>query len=450
MLALVGVALAAVVLVGAGVLFFTQIGARASARSRVLDQLEVLAELTDNANSDGTIDRVQPAIGRLGEAFDASDADIVVVTDRGRVVTTTPDRRKQINLSPLEVDALDDGPVLIDGRGEVIGLTRITARIGRGPLADQPLAILVSREVVSVSSSARWWFLASAAGVLLLSLAVARWLADRFTRPLLQIEMATARIAAGDLQTRVEVDGDDELAALGNAVNRMATDLGRSRAVEQEFLMSVSHDLRTPLTAINGYAEALTDGAVDDPVAAGTVIAANAQRLSRLVGDLLDLARLNARQFRLEPQLIDLTELAAIVVEDHSPRATGLGVALEASGNVRAPVMADPDRVAQVVGNLIDNALKFADSRIEVRVEVGDHEALLSVIDDGPGIPQQDVPFVFERLYVTRLKPLRAENSSGLGLAIVKELAGAMGGTVSAESHNGLGTTMRVRLPLAH
>ncbi|MDA3041406.1 MAG: HAMP domain-containing sensor histidine kinase, partial [Actinomycetota bacterium] len=235
-------------------------------------------------------------------------------------------------------------------------------------------------------------------------------------------------------------------------------------AGEQEFLMSVSHDLRTPLTAISGYAEALTDGAVDDPSAAGAVIAGNAQRLSRLVGDLLDLARLNARQFRLEPRLVNAADIARNVVDDHLPRAQSYGVGLVADGVDTAAVIADPDRLAQVVGNLIDNALKFAASAVEVRVGVGAGsignaagnaarnavaEVTISVTDDGPGIPASDLPFVFERLYVTRLRPTRAENSSGLGLAIVRELVSAIGGRIEVRSQVGeaSGTRMTVHLP---
>ncbi len=451
MLALVGVALAAVVLVGAGVLLLAQFGARQSARDRVLNQLDVLAEFTDTTFSDGSADRFQPTIGRLGDAFEGA-ADLVVVSEDGEVRSSGRDRRASLVLTDAELAELADGPVLVDRPGTVVGLIRVDARAGRGPLADQPLVVLVQREVVGVGAQARAWFLLSAGAVLTLSFAVAGWLAGRFTRPLKEIEEATARIAAGDLETRLEVSGDDELSQLAGAVNRMAADLGRSRAAEQEFLMSVSHDLRTPLTAINGYAEALTDGAVDDPATAGAVIAGNAQRLSRLVGDLLDLARLSARQFRLEPRLVNAADIARNVVDDHLPRAQSYGVDLLAGGIDAAAVVADPDRLAQVVGNLIDNALKFARSKVEILVNRSDEGAAtitISVTDDGPGIPSADLPFVFERLYVTRLRPTRAENSSGLGLAIVRELVVAMGGRIEVRSQEGSGTQMLVHLPAA-
>lgn len=449
MVALVGVALAAVTLVGLGVLLLAQFGARQEARERVLDQLGVLADLADSGGPAGSIDRFGPALGRIGEAFEASDVAYVVIDDDGHVRSARLNGRDHLILSSADLADLESGPIVVDRRGSVVGIARIDVRLQRGALADEPLAVLVQRDVVSVAPEARAWFLLSAGAVVLLSLAVAGWLSSRFTRPLQAIEVATVRIAAGDLDARVEVTGNDELAELGRAVNRMAADLGRSRAAEQEFLMSVSHDLRTPLTAITGYAEALTDGAIDDPAVAGTVIAGNAQRLSRLVCDLLDLARLNTNQFRFEPQLINAAEVASNVVDDHAPRASAYGVALGSLGVEAAPVVADADRLAQAIGNLIDNALKFARTTVDVEVTVASNEVSISVSDDGPGIPPKDVPFVFERLYVTRLRPVRAENSSGLGLAIVKELASAMGGSASVNSEVGVGTTMTLRLPLA-
>lgn len=172
MLALVGVALAAVVLVGAGVLLLAQFGARQSARDRVLNQLEVLAEFTDSTFGDGSADRFQPTIGRLGDAFEGA-ADLVVVSKTGEVQSSGRSRGSSLTLTDAELAELADGPVLLNRPGSVVGLVRVEARAGRGPLADQPLAILVQREVVGVGSQARVWFLLSAAAVLTLSFAVA-------------------------------------------------------------------------------------------------------------------------------------------------------------------------------------------------------------------------------------------------------------------------------------
>ncbi len=285
---------------------------------------------------------------------------------------------------------------------------------------------------------------------------VAAWspamsLSRRLARPLRAATAATTRIAGGDLAARVpEVpdQGGDELGELSRSINAMAGALERSRVLEQQFLLSVSHDLRTPLTSIRGYAEAVADGTAGDGRAAAEIILAEARRLDRLVRDLLDLARLEARQFSLHPTLVDVGALVAGVADGFRPDLDGTGVTLEVdvpSTPVRCD--ADPDRLGQVVGNLTENALKYAFGKVRLVVPDDPDHPTIEVVDDGPGIPEADVSHVFERLYQTRARPRRKETGSGLGLAIVRELVTAMGGTVEISSQEGRGTRMVVRMP---
>ena len=252
---------------------------------------------------------------------------------------------------------------------------------------------------------------------------------------------------------RVDVNGSDEVADLGRSVNRMAEDLERSRQLDQQFLLSVSHDLRTPLTSINGYAEALIDGAMTDSVRAGTIIQNHAGRLNRLVSDLLDLAKLDARQFRVETQPVDGLDVVTRTVDGLMPTAESHGLSLSITGNSGQVINVDPDRLAQVMSNLIENAIKYANNTIAVEVASGQPDGptptftAISVSDDGPGIANQDIPHIFDRLYVTAHQPRREENSSGLGLAIVRDLTHAMGGTVQAAASGSGGTRMTVRFP---
>jgi two-component system sensor histidine kinase BaeS len=227
----------------------------------------------------------------------------------------------------------------------------------------------------------------------------------------------------------------------------MAESLERSRAVEQQFLMSVSHDLRTPLTSIRGYAEAVADGTIADARQAGRVILAESGRLERLVRDLLDLARLQARQFTMQPGRCDLADVAHGVAEGFAPDAADRGLHIVVDAPAPAPVWADPDRLAQMTANLVDNALRYARSMVLVGVRPEPSGAVLVVDDDGPGIAPEDLPHVFERLYVSRRRPARQESGSGLGLAIVRELAEAMGGEVAAETAPTGGARLVVRLP---
>jgi two-component system sensor histidine kinase BaeS len=266
---------------------------------------------------------------------------------------------------------------------------------------------------------------------------VAAALARRFTRPLTAAVATTRRIASGDLDATVPVGHreDPEFAQLAESINIMGANLVRARDQERQFLLSVSHELRTPLTSIRGYADAVLDGTADDPAAAASVISSESRRLERLVQDLLDLARLDANRFSLDVQTVDAAALATQVAEGFRPRAEELGITLTVSSEAGRPlwVAADPDRLAQVVANLVENASSFA--RGAVTVGAGDVGGVptIWVADDGPGIPADQLPRVFERHFTSDRAGGRRKGS-GLGLAIVSELSGAMGAGVRAES----------------
>jgi two-component system OmpR family sensor kinase len=282
---------------------------------------------------------------------------------------------------------------------------------------------------------------------------VATFLARRMTRPLAAMETTARSIAGGDLSARVDVTDvpDDELASLANAINAMAADLDLARGHERAFLLSVSHDLRTPLTSIRGYAEAIADGTVegkDARIRAADVISSESRRLERLVADLLDLARLDAHQFSFHPAPVDARAVVRDTVEAFGPAATELGLVLDVETGDAVPVVADAQRLAQIVANLVENALKFASTRIAVRVRADGDGVVLHVDDDGPGIAPADLPRVFERLYTSRTVPGRTLGT-GIGLAIVHELAVAMGGDARVEPLDSVGTRFVVTFPSA-
>jgi two-component system sensor histidine kinase BaeS len=280
---------------------------------------------------------------------------------------------------------------------------------------------------------------------------VAAVLGRRLARPVLAAEGAASRLAAGDLGVRLPEPAPgsqpDELGRLALALNQLAASLEHSRLAEQRFLLSVSHDLRTPLTSIRGYADALADGTLDDVDRGVAVIQREALRLERLVRDLLDLARLESHQFRLEPVRLDLADVAVRAAQASAAAGSARGVEVVAIAEGPVPVVGDPDRLAQVTANLVENGLKFASRQVVVAAGADASGPWLTVSDDGPGIDEADRPHVFERLYVGRSRPTRAESGSGLGLAIVRELVSLHGGTVAVEARDGGGTRMAVRLP---
>jgi two-component system OmpR family sensor kinase len=279
--------------------------------------------------------------------------------------------------------------------------------------------------------------LAGAAFAATLSFLLARSIA----RPIRRVADATRALAADERHEPLPSEGSSELVSLAEAFNHMAEELAASREAEREFLLSVSHELKTPLTAIRGYAEGLGEGVFGADEAART-INLEASRLERLVRDLLDLARMKRSEFSVRREDVDLAEIAREAVRRHEVASQQFDVALEASGP-ESWVEADHGRLLQVASNLVENALRATPTggSVTVRAEPG----RLIVSDTGPGIPIDDVQHAFERFYLYDKIGKERPVGSGLGLAIVKQLADAMGGDVRVESGPG-GTTFTVSL----
>ena len=299
------------------------------------------------------------------------------------------------------------------------------------------LVVVLTREAPNGVGDAGVWFAIAAAATLAGALIVADRLGHRLARPLLQTEAVTRKIATGDLEARVPVPAGvgHELVSLATSVNQMAASLARAQGTQRQFLMSVSHDLRTPLTSIRGFAEALYDGATTDVHYASGIIVSEAGRLERLVTDLLELAKLEAGAFSLHCRALDLSEVVSDTAQAFAPAASALGLVVQISTAPPSSVTcdADRDRLGQVVANLVENALKYAASEVSVSTGVSAGRPWVAVEDDGPGIPERDLPRVFERLYQSRSSEGR-KLGSGLGLAIVDELVVAMGGGVAVQS----------------
>ncbi|HEY2543262.1 MAG TPA: HAMP domain-containing sensor histidine kinase [Gaiellaceae bacterium] len=290
-----------------------------------------------------------------------------------------------------------------------------------------------------------WAILISALAGAGLAGAAAFLLARRIARPVHRVAEAARTLARGTHPEPVPAEGAAELATLAVAFNDLAEQLARAREAERSFLLSVSHELKTPLTAIRGWAEALGEGAVDAHDAAETV-AAESARLERLVRDLLDLARMNRTDFSVHPSDVDLAEVAADAVRRYQQQAAAFGVELSAVSDGAAPAVADADRALQVVSNLVENALRLTPRGGEVRVVTA--PGLLRVEDTGPGLRPEERTRAFERFYLHERYGRERPVGTGLGLAIVKELTEAMGGRVEVASEPDRLTSFTVRLPV--
>jgi two-component system sensor histidine kinase BaeS len=307
----------------------------------------------------------------------------------------------------------------------------------------------------------RWRFMGAILAAILLAGATGLLLARRISRPLGKLAVSAQAVAAGDLgQPAPDDSAITELAVLGHAFNTMLANLRQADQLKTAFISDVTHELRTPLTIIKGTIETLQDGAIDDLEARQPFLASmdrETERLIRLVNDLLVLTRADAGALNLKPISLDLPELVRMRC-DHFEHIAGqrqvhLVVDCEPQPGSPAPyrVLADPDRIAQVLDNLLDNALRYSPPGTGVTVSVSRHAGQVEcrVTDHGPGIAARHLPLIFERFYRADPARDRSEGGNGLGLAIVRGLVEAHGGRVHASSEAGQGACIAFVLPAA-
>ena len=279
-----------------------------------------------------------------------------------------------------------------------------------------------------------------------LAAAIAFLLARGVARPVARVSAASRALASGEAPSPVPVGGPREVATLASSFNHLADELRRTQDAERSFLLSVSHELKTPLTAIRGHAEALQDGVLE-PAPTGVVIEREARRLERLVGDLLDLARLRRRAFSVRAEPVDLEDAGLAALQRHEPAARAFGVELQVLAEPDAVAVADADRLLQAVSNLVENALHSTPRGGTVRIVA--RPGRVEVVDDGPGVAAADLGRAFERFYLYDRYAGERRVGTGLGLAIVRELVEAMGGSTEIRSELGAGATFSIVLPLA-
>jgi signal transduction histidine kinase len=291
---------------------------------------------------------------------------------------------------------------------------------------------------------------------LAVSLLLAALIAYSIARPLDRIAGAAAEIAAGNYDQQLEISAPAEVARLASSFNRMANQVKATLDSQRNLLANVSHELKTPLTSIQGFSQALLDGTAADGVAqqrAATIIHQEAGRMRRLVDELLDLAKLEAGQVAITREPVNVGEVLQECVARFTPQAARLDVTLEVELGPGLPlVTGDADRLRQLFSNLVDNALKHlrdADGagRITLRAAAEDRCIICSVTDNGPGIPAKDLERIFERFYQVDKSRVRKGGGAGLGLSIAQEIALAHGGQIGIESVQGLGTRFIVELP---
>lgn len=292
----------------------------------------------------------------------------------------------------------------------------------------------------------------AAAVAVTLAIILTYWNSWRIAAPLSRVSLAAMELAHGNFRERLRELPPDEVGRLAAAFNCMADELERQETARRELVANVAHELRSPLTSIKGFAQAMLDGTVEEHSFARYlgIIQEEAGRLARLTSDLLDLAQYDAGKLEINKQPVDLVEAVKRTLARMTPQLEAKDLRLhlrESTG--RLVVLADPDRLEQVVGNLLDNAIRYSPPGREIRVAVlsADDTATVAVSDQGPGIPAPELPRIWDRFY--KVDKSRAEGGTGLGLALVRSLVEANGGEVRVSSTPGQGSTFSFSLPLS-
>ena len=392
--------------------------------TRPIEELERAAEALSRGEYTHTVPATdRDEVGRLGLAFNRLGQ---------RLQQTMEDIRAERNRLEAVLAAIRDAVVAIGPRGEV----QLYNRAAEELLGLRPEALGRPVEEALGSSPLAHLLREAAAGKGLNEELVLAGEGRRVA------EVSTSPIRSGTGRCEGAV-----------AVVRDVTELRRTERMRRELIANVSHELRTPLTSIKGFAETLLAGALHDEKHARKfleIIELEANRLMKLVDDLLDLSRLETKGVTFELRPVDLDGICRGVVERILPRAEEAGIRLSYLGEGPLFVVADSDRVEQVLTNLVDNALKFTPEGGEIRVQARREgtEAVVSVQDTGQGIPPDDLPHIFERFYRADRSRTRGEGGSGLGLAIAKHLVEMQGGRIWATSRLGEGSTFCFSLPV--
>ena len=395
-------------------------------------------------------DKIETAVTSIGPAL---GRQVIILDDAGNVVADSGrgSGRSHAWRSPAgHALPTADTTAISNYQGDIIGYL-----MTRDPQEEQfapPAVDLVQRNVTNS-------LLIGGLTAGMLGVVIVGCMATRMLRPLAQLNRAAVRVGQGDLSERVRVRGPSEVRGLAAAFNNMAEDLQRSDTLRRNLTADVAHELRTPLSNIRGYLEAIRDGVLPADQATVETLHQQSTHLSQLVDDLALLARAEAGALALDVRTVSLGTIVRQSVEAFQARADAAGVSLELEVADNLPdVLADSRRVSQIISNLMENAMTHTPAGGTVTVSAGVSEGDtaetgavdISVSDTGGGIAPDDLERVFDRFYRTDPSRARATGGSGLGLTIARQLAAAHGGNLTATSTLGEGSRFICTLPVRH
>lgn len=297
--------------------------------------------------------------------------------------------------------------------------------------------------------NSREWFVAGFIILIAFTVYTLKKVISSLTTPLHNMNKVSDKMANGDFTQRITVKRQDEFGALANSFNKLAASLEAEEQKRREFLSNVSHELRTPLSYIKGYTEGILDDMVDDPKKYLQTIYKEADRMQRLVNDLLDLAQLEGDSYPMTRHPIPFAQLIQDVIDRYELVAKNKKIIITKNLDHNAIIIGNEDRLQQVFGNILDNSLRYSceGDEIAISLEVMDNEVVVSISDEGPGIPKSSLGKITERFYRVNKSRSRDDGGTGLGLAIAAEIVKKHKGYITFESVKHKGTTVKVSFP---
>lgn len=449
---------------------------RLAALNQGLNLLDYIADLPRDANLAFIQEQIPELLDAFAQSGDVRTLQIRLTSDGPIVFFDSARRFADGETIPLLVDNYQSeklARVLLHGREQLFGrfsdpgggewlfggvmfrhqrplVDRLTVN-NLWILAEPRLTVSLQEALVDFGSALAPPLIQAGIVGIVFAVILAALISRMIAKPLQRVATAATDVARGDYDVRVPASGPPELRSLAESFNSMTGEVLASNNAQRNFLSNVSHDLKTPLTSIQGYAQALIDGAVEDPNAAAEVIYEEASRLNRMVTALTDLQQLEAGRLSLKREPIDMSRLVNDVVQSLQVVAEKQDIQLDSSMRPVPRIVADGDRLAQVMINLISNALKFtpAGGAVCVETEPSAGGVSVNIRDTGIGIARDELPRIFERFYQVD-KARGPQRGTGLGLAIAQEIVEAHGGEITVHSlgrHQG--TVFRIWLPVA-
>jgi len=402
-------------------------------------QYELLNDAVDYYATNGSWEGIRKAIPWQRGQGNKMSPPVSLLDDDGRVIFSSipaytvgdkpANTGNDTNRVPVEVD------------GAVVGYLLFGGRFGSGNFRDPP-------EVNFLARLNRAVILGSVVASLL-ALILGVILAGTISRPVRELTAATSAVAGGDLGHQVPVRTQDEIGELAQSFNKMSADLAHSNQLRRQMTADIAHDLRTPLSVILGYSEALADGKLPGTAETYDAMHRQAQHLSRLIEDLRTLSLADAGQLSLVLRPVEPRGLLEHTALAYLPAAEARGIQLTLEDADTPPIIVDPDRILQVLGNVVSNAIRHTPEggQISLSAVAENDRVILRIRDSGPGIPPEDLPHIFDRFYRGD-KARTSDEASGLGLAIARSLVEAHGGRITVENVPG-GASFAIALPVA-